>query len=60
MKLLAYVAVTGNTLFLLFLIYNAIDERTPSGMTVGIVQQVAQIGLLVLLALNLFVLLKKK
>jgi hypothetical protein len=55
MKELRLIATVGNALFILWIIYNAIDERSQG---IHIVQAVALGGLIVLLALNIFLLRK--
>ena len=56
MKYLQYIAIAGNVLFLLFFLHNAIDEGTGNNP----VQTVAEIGMTILLILNLLVLLLPK
>ncbi len=55
-KLLRYGAFAGNALYILWILWNAVDER---GQGIGVVQAVALTGLLVLLALNIFLLSRK-
>ena len=50
---LRYVAITGNVLFFLWILYNGIDEG-PQGAT--IYQVISYIGLIFLLILNTFLL----
>ena len=56
MKELRLIAMVGDGLFILWIIYNAIDERSQG---IHIVQAVALGGLIVLLALNIFLLIRK-
>ncbi len=57
MKSLKPVAIVGNTLYILWIVYNGVDEGFRA---VGSVQAIALIGLVLLLALNLFLLRKRK
>ena len=49
--MLKVIVITGNILYILFMAYNAVDER---GQVTSIVQVVAPLGLMVLLALNIY------
>jgi hypothetical protein len=57
MKKLKYIAIIGNMLYILWIIYNGIDEGFRG---IGRVQAVALIGLLCLLILNIILLRDKK
>ena len=57
MKSLKYLAIFGNVLFILWIAYNGIDEGSRN---VGKVEAISLTGLLLLLALNCFVILKRK
>ncbi len=48
-----YIAITGNIAYILWILYNGIDEGFKD---IGIVQIVSLVGLLILLALNIFLL----
>jgi hypothetical protein len=54
--LFRYLAITGNTLFLLWIWYNGIDERFQASP----LQLVSYIGLTILLLLNSFLLYRYK
>ena len=56
-NLLLYVAVIGNVAYILFLLYNGIDEGFKD---IGSVQSIAPIGMIFLLILNIFLLLDMK
>ncbi len=56
-NLLLYVAVIGNVAYILFLLYNGIDEGFKD---IGSVQSIAPIGMIFLLILNIFLLLDIK
>ncbi len=56
-SLLLYVAVIGNVAYILFLLYNGIDEGFKN---IGRVQSIAPIGMIFLLILNIFLLYMKK
>jgi hypothetical protein len=55
-NLFKYVAVTGNVLFILWVTYNGIDE----GFSGTLVQKMSYAGLLLLLALNSVLILRKE
>ncbi len=57
MKLLRYIALAGNTIFILWIVYNGIDEGSRS---IGRVEVVSLTGLLLLLALNIILLWRQK
>lgn len=57
MKLLRYLALAGDALFILWVIYNAIDSGFQD---IGSLQNILPIGLAVLLALNIALLWKVK
>ncbi len=50
-------ALFGNAMYILWILYNAIDER---GQGISTVQAIVLIGLVFLLALNSIILFKKK
>ena len=52
---LKYIAIFGNIIYILWIIYNGIDE----GFKAGSVQIVSFIGIILLLILNIFLLLSK-
>lgn len=52
-KLLKYAAILGNALYILWMLYNAMDEGTTG---VGPVQLIAITGLIILLSLNIVLL----
>jgi hypothetical protein len=56
MNTLRYLALVGNALFILWIVYNGIDE---GGRTVGAVEAFSLTGLMCLLALNIFLLAKQ-
>jgi hypothetical protein len=56
MKSLKYIALFGDVIYILWIVYNAIDEGFKS---IRSVEAVALIGLVILLALNIFLLRKK-
>lgn len=56
MKELRYIAIASNTLFILWVIYNAIDSGFQD---IGSLQNILPIGLAILLLLNIFLLIKK-
>lgn len=56
MKHLRYVALAGNVLYILWIVYNAIDDGFTSAHTV---EAVAVSGLVVLLSLNAYLLRSK-
>ena len=56
MKYLKYIALAGNTLYILWILYNAIDE----GSSGTLMQAVIPLGLVVLLVINNTLLLKEK
>jgi hypothetical protein len=56
-KNLIYIALAGNALFILWIIYNGIDEGSR---TVGKVEVFSLSALVILLALNIFLLWKQK
>jgi len=55
-QILTRLAVIGNVLYILWMVYNGIDEGFHG---LGTVQAVAISGLIVLLTLNIFLLFKK-
>jgi len=55
-KFLRYIAITGNVLFVLWILYNGIDE----GFKGTIVQIVTYLGLIFLLILNALLLLSSQ
>ena len=57
MKSLKYIAIAGSVIYILWIIYNAIDEGFQD---IGSVQAVAPIGLVLLLVLNLLLLRRQK
>jgi hypothetical protein len=57
MKPLRYIALTGNTIFILWIVWNGIDEDSR---TVGKVEAASLTGLLLLLALNIVLLWKQR
>jgi hypothetical protein len=56
MKPLTYLAMAGNVIYILWIVYNAIDEGFQS---IHSIQTVALIGLVVILTLN-YILLSRK
>jgi hypothetical protein len=56
-NLLRYVAIFGNLIYILWILYNGINEGFKN---IGSVQSVALIGLIFLLILNIFLLLDMK
>jgi hypothetical protein len=57
MKILRYVALAGNALYILWIIWNGIDEGSRN---VGRLELTSLLGLLVLLAFNLLLLWRQK
>jgi hypothetical protein len=57
MKKLRNIAIAGNSIFILWIIWNGIDEGARN---VGRVEILALTSLLLLLALNIYILLKNK
>jgi hypothetical protein len=57
MKPLRYVALAGNVIYILWIIYNGIDEGFRY---IGSVQAVSLVGLIILLILNLILLRESK
>ena len=57
MKLLKYLALVGNSIYILWILYNGIDEGFRAIRTV---EAVALSGLVVLLILNIILLRKSK
>jgi hypothetical protein len=57
MKLLTYVALGGNALFILWVVYNAIDDGFQD---IRSVQAIALLGLIALLALNIALLWRRE
>jgi hypothetical protein len=57
MKPLRYLVLAGNAVFILWIIYNAIDSGFQD---IGSLQNILPIGLAVLLVLNIFLLGKQK
>jgi hypothetical protein len=57
MKEFAHLAILGDILFILWIVYNAIDEGFQNP---GSVQAIALSGLIVLLILNIVLLWKRK
>ena len=55
-KILRIIAVIGNVLYFLWILYNGIDERFAN---IGTVQGVSLIGLMVLLVINIFLFFRK-
>ena len=53
--LFKYLAIAGNVLFILWVTYNGIDE----GFRGTLVQKMSYVGLMLLLALNTFLILRK-
>jgi hypothetical protein len=56
MKPLRYIALFGNAIYILWIVYNGIDDGFRN---IGSVQAVSLIGLLCLLVLNIFLLRKR-
>lgn len=56
MKQLKYVAIFGNVVYALWIVWNGIDE----GFKATAVQQVSYLGIILLLILNAFLLYRKK
>lgn len=56
MKPLRYIAITGNIIYILWIVYNGIDEGARN---VGKVEAVSLLGLLFLLTLNVIIILNK-
>ena len=56
MKPLGYLALAGNAVFILWIIYNAIDSGFQD---ITSIQNILPIGLALLLALNIFLLIKQ-
>jgi hypothetical protein len=54
MKYLKYVAIIGNVIYVLWILYNAIDE----GFSASLVQAASGLGLVALLALNVILLMR--
>lgn len=54
-KTLRYIALFGNPIYILWIIYNGIDE----GFKATLVQKSSYIGILILLMINFFLLYKK-
>jgi hypothetical protein len=57
MKLFRYIALTGNAVYILWILYNGIDEGSRN---VGRVEAASLLGLLILLTLNFAFLWKAK
>lgn len=57
MKFLRYIALAGNLLFILWILYNGIDEGSRS---VGRIEALSLGSLVLLLGLNIVLLLKSK
>ena len=57
MKELRYIALTGNALFILWILYNGIDEGSRQ---VGRMEILSLTSLVLLLSFNIFLLLKQK
>ena len=57
MKNLARLTIAGDALFILWILYNAVDER---GQGIHMVEAAALSGLVVLLVLNILLLLKRR
>ena len=57
MKELKYIAVFGNALYILWIVYNAIDDGFSGIRTV---EAVVLLGLIVLLSLDIYLLRKSK
>jgi hypothetical protein len=55
-SLFKYLAISGNVLFILWVTYNGIDE----GFSGTIVQKMSYVGLMLLLALNTVLILRKE
>lgn len=55
-NILKYLALVGNVLYILWILYNAIDEGPQD---VGPVQATALTGLIILLVINIIVLTRK-
>ena len=56
MKSVRYITIAGNSIYILWMLYNGIDE----GFNAGIVPLVAIIGLTCLLALNIILLWRQR
>ncbi len=56
-KLIKYFAIIGDVAYILFLLYNGIDEGFKD---IGSIQSVASIGMIFLFILNIFLLLNVK
>ena len=57
MKLVKYVAFAGDILYILWILYNGVDEGFRD---IGSVQSIALLGLILLLIINLILLGKQK
>ena len=55
-KILRFIAIVGNVLYFLWILYNGISEGFAN---IGTVQGVSYIGLMVLLILNIFLFFRK-